>query len=305
MDVAVLGAGSPGRAIAQVCVLAGHAVSLHDDDATAAMDGIDAIEQRLDAAVAAGEYDDAVRAAAVDRLEATTGLDAAVADADIVIDTARTDAGTLQETLAAVEGMAGRETLMAPTATGISVTAAAAGLRHPDRAVGLRSGEPLERPLVEVVVADQTAGDARDRAVSFVKGLDRSPVVVRDTPGGASVRAELALEAEAMRLVEEGVAGVGAVDDALALGYDHPVGPLERADRAGLDARMEALEYLQAELGARFEPPDVLRDRVASGATGTRTGEGFYRWEDGDPTEPALPDPDIPDRAHGPDDPTG
>ncbi len=302
MNVAVLGARPRGRAITQLCVLAGHTVSLRDEEATVAMDGIDAVEGRLEDAVDAGQADAATYVGAVENLEATTGLGAAVADADAVIETATADAGALQERFAEVESETGRETLVATTAD-TSVTAAAAGLRHPDRAVGLRFQDPLERPLVEVVVADQTSGETAERATELVEGLDRSPVVVRDAPGGVSTRTILALEAEAMRLVETEIAGVAAVDDALELGYDHPVGPLEGADRAGLESRLATLEFLRERLGERFDPPEVLRELVAVGNTGMASGEGFYLWEDGEPTEPAVSVADIPGREDSPDDP--
>lgn len=292
MDVAVLGAGRLGRAVAQVCAVAGHDVHFYDDEANDVMDGIDAIERRLPA-----ETD------AVDRLSGTTGLEAAVGNADIVVETTTTDASTLQADFADIETHVGRETLVVPSAVGVSVTAAAAGLRHPDRAIGLQFCDPPDCPLVEVVVADQTSQETCDCARSFVEGLDRSPVVVRDAPGVVSTRAALALEAEAMRLVDEEIAGVAAVDDVLELGFDHTSGPLVQADRAGLENRLETLETLHAELGDRFEPPEILRDLVAAGKTGGPSGEGFYVWESGEPIEPALPDPDIPRRDRVPDDP--
>jgi len=289
MHVAVLGAVSAGQALAEVCVRAGHDVSLHDDDANAVMDGIDAVEARLDDTP--------------DRLDGTTGLEAAVADAEIVVETVSEDATALQEAFAAVESHAAREALIVTTAPAVSVTAAAAGLRHPDRAVGFRFRNLQEVPLVEVVVADQTTAETCERAVSFVTGLDRSPVVIRDAPGAAATRLALALEVEAVRLVSEGVAGVEEADESLRLGYDYPMGPLEQADRAGLGDRLGTLEQLTEAFGERFEPPALLRERVADGKTGAATGEGFYLWEDGKPTEPALPEPEIPRRIEGPDDP--
>ncbi|MFC7134950.1 MULTISPECIES: 3-hydroxyacyl-CoA dehydrogenase family protein [Salinibaculum] len=297
MDVAVLGAGSLGRAIAQVCAVAGHDVALQADDANAAMDGLDDIERRLDDPDVPDA--DAVR----DRLTATTGVEAAVSGAAVVVETTTTDASALQGILADIEETVDRETLVVPSATGVSVTAAAAGLRHPDRAIGLQFRDPLAAPLVEVVVADQTSQSTCDRTERFVEGLDRSPVVVRDGPGVAATRLELALEAEAMRLVAEDMAGVASVDGALELGYGHPIGPLERADSAGLRGRLETLEFLAAEVGPRFDPPGLLRDLVADGKTGAPSGEGFYVWENGEATEPALAGPDVPSRDRQPDDP--
>jgi len=298
MNVAVLGATALGRAVAQVCAVAGHEVRLQADDANAAMDGVDVIERRLADDSALADPD-----AVLDKLTATTGVEAAVVDADVVVETTTADPTGLQRLFADIEPDIGRETLVVPSATNVAVTAAAAGLRHPDRAVGLQFRDPLAASLVEVVVADQTSEATCDRAAEFVATLDRSPVVVRDGPGAAATRLELALEAEAMRLVADEMASVEAVDDALKLGYDHAVGPLERADSAGLRGRLETFEYLHSELGPRFEPPAVLRELVADGRTGAPSGEGFYRWENGEATTSGLPDPDIPRRNRHPDDP--
>ncbi|WP_302080679.1 3-hydroxyacyl-CoA dehydrogenase family protein [Salinibaculum rarum] len=292
MDVAVLGAEQLGRAIAQVCAIAGHDVRFYGDEANDVMDAIDAIERRLPADVDTG-----------DRLSGTTGREGAISGADIVVETTTTDATALQAEFADIESDIDRETLVVPAASGVSVTAAAAGLRHPDRAVGLRFCDPPDAALVEVVVAEQTSQESCDRARSFVEGLERVPVVVRDAPGVVSTRVALALEAEAMRLVDDEVAGVEAVDEVLERGFDHASGPLVQADRAGLDNRLETLETLHAELGDRFAPPEILRDLVAAGNTGGPSGAGFYVWENGEPTEPALPAPEIPRGDRTPDDP--
>jgi 3-hydroxybutyryl-CoA dehydrogenase len=305
MDVAVLGADARGRGIAQVCAAAGHEVALHDADVDAVMDGIDAVQAGLEDAVAAGALASADGEAAADRIEGTTGLDAAVADAEVVVDATGGDRSDRQELFAEVEGLVGDETLLATSASAVSVTATAAGLRQPGRAVGLHFVDPPTGPLVEVVVADQTTETARESAVSFVDGLDRESVVVRDTPGFAATRLTLALSVEAMQMIDERAAGVAAVDRAMTLGSDHPVGPLEAADRAGLDARLEQLEFLAATLGERFTPPPVLRRKVERGDLGQQTGEGFYVWEGGEPVEPSQPDPEPDLRAESPSDPGG
>jgi len=303
MDVAVLGAHSAGREIAQICALAGYDVSLYADDATAVMDGIDVVERRLDDAVVAGETEDDAVAATLDRLEGTTGLEAAVAEAGVIVETAIDDATEIQRRFAAIEEHAAREALVATSQSTIRTTAAAAGLRHPDRALGLQFHNLFSSPFVEIVVAEQTTESTVDRARGFVAGLDAAAVTVGDTPGHASVRLALALEVEAMRMVDAGHAGVAAVDETLTAGSEHPVGPLERADRAGLDSRLTTLETLTEALGPRFQPPPLLGDRIAAGATGSDAGEGFYVWEGGDPVEPAIPAPDLTRSATGLDDP--
>lgn len=303
MHVAVLGAGNLGRDLAQVVATAGHTVRLHDAEANVVMDAIDDVERRLRDAVDAGDLAEADREDTLDRVDATTGLEAAVGEADLVVETNETDAGELQERFADLEERVERETIVATTARDVSITAAAAGLRHPDRAIGLGLGDPLDAPVVELVVADQTSAETLDRAESLVADLDRVGAVVRDTPGAVSTRLALVAEVEAMRLVEDGIAAVPDIDDAFALRFDHPVGPLERADRAGLERRLDTLEYLAEQLGECFAPPPVLEDLVAAGQTGMETGAGFYEWENGEPIGSALPDPDVVERVAGPDDP--
>ena len=303
MKVAVLGAGDLGRDFAQVAAGAGHAVRLHDSDANTVMDAIDDVERRLRDAVDAGDLTHTDREETLDHIDATTGLDAAVTEAEFVLETAAVDANALQERFAELEEHVDRDAIVATTAEGVSITAAAAGLRHPDRAIGVRLVDPLETPVVEIVVADQTVGTTLERVESLVDSLARVAAVVRDHPGVVSTRLALITEVEAMRVLEDGVAAVPDVDDAVALRYDLPMGPLERADRAGLDRRLAVLEYLADRLGERFEPPQVLYDLVDGGHTGAESGTGFYEWENGEPGASALPDPEIVERVAGPDDP--
>jgi 3-hydroxybutyryl-CoA dehydrogenase len=105
-------------------------------------------------------------------------------------------------------------------------------------------------------------------------------VVVRDSPGFATSRLGLALGLEAIRMVEEGVASPEDIDTAMVLGYRHPMGPLRLGDLVGLDVRLGIAEYLATELGPRFEPPALLRQMVAEGRLGQKTGQGFYTWPD-------------------------
>ena len=111
--------------------------------------------------------------------------------------------------------------------------------------------------------------------------------MVRDSPGFATSRLGVVLGVEAMRMVEEGVASAADIDRAMELGYRHPMGPLKVSDLVGLDVRLAILEHLTRELGARFEPPAILRTLVARGRFGKKVGLGFYRWTDSGP----VPEP--------------
>jgi 3-hydroxybutyryl-CoA dehydrogenase len=132
--------------------------------------------------------------------------------------------------------------------------------------------------LVEIVVGARTDDDLVRRAKGWVSALDKTAITVTDSPGFASSRLGVAIALEAMRMLDEGVATAADIDTAMTLGYRHPVGPLKTTDIVGLDVRLSIAEHLARELGPRFTPPNILRDKVAAGELGRKTGKGFYQW---------------------------
>ena len=118
----------------------------------------------------------------------------------------------------------------------------------------------------------------RDAGRSWVAGLGKTEVVVRDSPGFATSRLGVLLGLEAIRMLEEGVADAASIDRAMELGYRHPMGPLRSTDLVGLDVRLAIAEYLASTLGDRFTPPQLLRDKVAAGDLGRKTGRGFHDY---------------------------
>ncbi len=133
--------------------------------------------------------------------------------------------------------------------------------------------------LVEVVTHPRAAAGAVERAVALARALGKEPIVVHDSPGFASSRLGLALGLEAMRMLEQGVASAEDIDKAMELGYHHAMGPLKLTDLVGLDVRLAIAEYLHRTLEqAQFEPPRILREKVAKGELGKKTGKGFYTW---------------------------
>jgi len=170
--------------------------------------------------------------------------------------------------------------LLATNTSSLSVAAIAAAARDPGRVVGLHFFNPVHAmKLVEVVTHPQTTSQSVERAVTFATALGKEPIVVKDSPGFASSRLGLALGLEAMRMLEEGVASAEDIDKAMELGYNHPMGPLKLTDLVGLDVRLAIAEYLFQALGdRRFEPPQILRDKVARGELGQKSGKGFYNW---------------------------
>jgi 3-hydroxybutyryl-CoA dehydrogenase len=283
MHVAVLGAGSMGHGIAQVSAMAGHTVSMRDVDREFVDRGLDGIEGNLAGGVERGKVSEREMEATLSRIEGTTDLEAAVSDADLVVEAVPEEMELKKEVFADCEELTSPETVLASNTSSLSVSEMASALEVPGRVVGLHFFNPPHiMDLVEVVIAEQTDERTEGFATEFVDGIDKEAVVVRDSAGFASSRLGLVTGLEAIRMVEEGVAGIEDVDRALRLGYGHPMGPIELGDHVGLDVRLHIAEHLREELGERFRPPQLLRRKVRAGKLGKKTGEGFYRWEGGE-----------------------
>lgn len=269
MDVAILGVETAGQWLAGAAAGAGLSVALVGSDANAVLDAIDGLP-----------------AGVADRVDGTTDRASAVGGVDVVVET-RTDAvDRTRERLADVESGADAETLVMAVTDHRPVTTVAVALQDPERFVGLH---PIGEPggPVEVVAADATSDRSRERAAAFVEQLGATPLPVRDSHGSVSGRLALATQAEAIRLLQSGAAEADAIDRAAVARSGRDVGPLEAADRQGLDAVADALSYLAETVGPRFEPPERLREKVAAGETGVARGRGFYVWEGDTPTRPA------------------
>ncbi|MCS5480071.1 3-hydroxyacyl-CoA dehydrogenase family protein [Corynebacterium sp. YIM 101645] len=145
--------------------------------------------------------------------------------------------------------------------------------------IGLHFFNPVPASkLVEIVVADSTPEALVQEARGWVEGLGKTPIVVKDAPGFASSRLGVVIALEAIRMVEEGVASPEDIDNAMVLGYKFPVGPLALTDIVGLDVRLGIAEYLESTLGENFTPPQLMRDMVARGELGRKSGKGFYTY---------------------------
>ena len=278
--VAVIGAGTMGHGIAYVATLAGCSVALTDSRPEAIPPAIRRIGDLFTGGVQRGKLGEANVAAAAARLRAERDLASAVREADAVIEAVVEDLGVKQRLFAELERAAPAEALLATNTSSLSVAAIASGMRRPGRLVGMHFFNPVHvMKLVEVIQAPGADRAAVDRAVELARVFGKEPIVVRDSPGFASSRLGLALGLEAMRMLEQGVASAEDIDRAMELGYNHPMGPLKLTDVVGLDVRLAIAEYLYRTLEEpQFEPPRILRDKVAKGELGKKTGKGFYTW---------------------------
>jgi len=279
--VAVIGAGTMGRGIAYVALLAGCEVRLHDAQPDAVDRAVGSIDELFVKGVQRGKLSAADHADSKRRLHTDTNLGATVDRADVVIEAVVEDLAIKQRLFADVERAAPVEALLASNTSSLSIARIAQGLRQPRRLVGMHFFNPVHAmKLVEVVTHDGN-NDVAQRAIEFARALGKEPIVVRDSPGFASSRLGVVLGLEAMRMLEQGVASAEDIDKAMELGYNHPMGPLKLTDLVGLDVRLAIAEYLHATLGdARYEPPKILRDKVKQGELGRKSGKGFYTWSD-------------------------
>ncbi len=283
MEVAVIGAGTMGHGIAYVSAMVGHTVIVNDVDRDLVQTGISAIESTLQEGVDRGKVSSDERTAVRDRITGEVDLAVAVQDAAVIIEAVPEDLALKKEIVSKIAEAAPADAVIGSNTSSLSITELASVLETPGRVVGLHFfNPPYVMDLVEVIVAEQTSPPVKDSAISFVESLKKTPIEVTDSAGFASSRLGIALGLEAMRMVETGVASVSDIDTAMTEGYGHPMGPLKLSDLVGLDVRLDIAEYLQQELGDRFHPPQLLKQKVRADKLGKKTGEGFYVWDDGD-----------------------
>ena len=277
----MIGAGTMGRGIAQVSAMAGHEAVLCDVDAGQLERALARIEATLDKGVRLGKVPEATRDGALGRLAGTGRAGEAVEGADLVIEAVPEAMALKKRVFAEAEAAAGAGAILATNTSSLSVTEMGAGLRSPERLLGLHFFNPVHiMALVEIVKGERTDPGVVERSLSFVRGLGKEPIVVTDSPGFASSRLGIVLGLEAIRMVEAGVASPEDIDKAMVLGYRHPMGPLRLTDLVGLDVRLGIARYLHDALGSEaFRPPALLERMVAEGRLGKKSGRGFYDWD--------------------------
>lgn len=278
--VAVIGAGTMGHGIAQVAAMAGHDVVLNDVSGDRVRQGLAQIGANLDKGVARGKVTDAQRADTLSRLSGQEDLAAAVAGAALVIEAVPENPELKAEIYGRLVGLMPTEAILGSNTSSLSVDGLANHAPDPSRFLGLHFFNPVHiMALVEVVHGPRTSPETLERALEFVTGLGKTPIVVKDSPGFASSRLGVALGMEAIRMLEEGVASAEDIDKAMELGYRHPMGPLKLTDLVGLDVRLDIARYLHRTLDSpRFEPPALLQRMVSEGRLGKKSGRGFYDW---------------------------
>ncbi len=275
---AVFGAGTMGHGIAQVLAQCGITTHLFDVSQEAAERGLAAIAANLEKGVARGKVTAEERDQTLARLVATADQEAALEGAQLAVE-AVPERMELKQALFARLGQLPADALLATNTSSLSITEIASAAAHPERVVGMHFFNPVHiMKLVEVVRGEASSEAAVQCALDLARRMGKSPIDVKDAPGFASSRLGIAIGLEAMRMVEEGVASAEDIDQAMTLGYGFPMGPLKLTDLVGLDVRLAIAEYLESTLGPRFAPPQILRDKVAAGELGKKSGRGFHDW---------------------------
>jgi 3-hydroxybutyryl-CoA dehydrogenase len=279
-QVAVLGTGTMGRGIAYLAAVAGYDTVMFDVETSA----LDAARASIDAILRKGVEKGKLAASAADgaiaRIQLVSELEPAVSSADLIIEAVPEILELKVDLFAQADLFCGPDTILASNTSSISITKLAGNVERRDRFVGMHFFNPPHlMKLIEIVRGERTSDETIEQVREVAEKMGKTPIIVRDRPGFATSRLGVAIGLEAIRMVEEGVASPEDIDRAMELGYNHPMGPLRLTDLVGLDVRLGIAEYLSSTLGPRFEPPQLLRDMVAEGKLGKKSGAGFYEWD--------------------------
>jgi len=275
----VVGAGRMGSGIAHALLVAGSAVVLVEENESL-FDGVrEQLMKALQQSSDRGTLSEDPREA-FERLTLATSTQT-LSDVELVIEAVPEVFELKERVFASIEREVSPSTIIATNTSSLSVLKIATSSNYPERVIGLHFFNPVpSSQLIEIVRTEHNDSILIEQARGWVKCLNKTPIVVFDSPGFASSRLGIALGLEAIRMLEEGVASAEDIDTAMTLGYKHPMGPLRLTDLVGLDVRLEISKYLLQTLGPRFEPPELLIQKVSRGEFGRKSGQGFYVWPD-------------------------
>ena len=283
--VAVIGAGLMGSGIAGEFARGGYEVALVDTNQAALDKGLQSLKQSQQTLVDVGCLSPEDATAALGRVRLTTNLSEASANVGLLMEAVPENLALKQQMYAKFDKLCLSKTILASNTSGLSISKIASATRRPDKVVGVHFWNPPHVvPLVEVTKGDGTSEETASQMMAVCKTLGKKPILVQhDIPGFVGNRLQYAVVREALHLLAEGVASPEDIDLAMTAGPGLRyglLGPLRTADLGGLDVFCAISEYLFADLNADRGAPPVLKDLVAQGKLGAKTGEGFYTYSE-------------------------
>jgi len=277
--VGIVGAGTMGNGIAQACAVSGiHVVMV--DIAQAAVDkGVATVGRSLDRLLQKEKITEADKAAALGRIKGSTNYDD-LKGAQLVIEAATENHELKNKILKQLDGLLAPEVIIATNTSSISITQLAAVTSRPDRFVGMHFFNPVPMmALVEIIRGLQTSDATHDAVKDLAVRLGKSPITVKNAPGFVVNRILVPMINEAFFVLAEGLATPEDIDTGMRLGCNHPIGPLALADMIGLDVCLAVMEvYVDQFNDSKYRPCPLLREYVAAGRLGRKTGMGVYSY---------------------------
>jgi 3-hydroxybutyryl-CoA dehydrogenase len=275
----VVGAGQMGCGIAQVAAQAGIEVVLADASSALAERGKSRIDQQLDKLVQKGKLDAAARAAVAQKIHATEGY-GGFGDCDVVVEAATENQELKKKIFAELDKAAKPTAILASNTSSISITLLGAQTKRPEKVIGMHFMNPVPvMKLVEIVRGLATDEDTYQSILTLGKRFGKTLVTAKDIPGFIVNRLLIPFLNEACFALQESLGSVDDIDSGVKLGLNHPMGPFELADLIGLDTCLAISEVLHAELGDdKYRPAPLLRQYVAAGWLGRKSGRGFYKY---------------------------